>query len=61
MTEKEAKEHIIDALDKSNSRIDKLLDRNASDEELKKEIGVFNELDKTRIKYKIPYIIQKTR
>ena len=56
-----AKIRLIDAMDKSYKRIDKMLDGNAPDKDLQLELDLFGEMEKAAKKHHIPYSIQRQR
>lgn len=61
MVQEWAKIRLIDAMNESYNRVDKMLDDNVPDAPLKHELEVFSEMEKTAKKYHIPYKLPRQR
>lgn len=54
-----AEKHLTDAMNTSYNNISDMLDKNESDEKLKKELDLFDKMLSETKKYHIPYSLQK--
>lgn len=61
MIQEQAKLRLIDAMHKSQARIDKMLDDNSPDKDLQLELDLFGTMEKEARKYHIPYTAQRQK